>query len=645
MKPLGQITDNPQDHEDVIGRLDKMAMDSVSVMQPWLDREQESLEIFQFGCPANEYNEHDVGVNEIQSSILATTPKEPARIELQPVETDDPGVVVSIPTMAPVVDPMTGQPVLDEMGAPMQAPATQDYQVNDLVVKKVYQKLFDVYWQRSRLDEIMRRGRIWTRVKGWQFYLYGFDDDEQVVRLRTLSNAQCYPDRIQEFVKDFAYFGVDEYLDASFAKSLYPHLAEQIEKEATEGEQTTSVGTQPTPQRYKGTFQRPMVCLTTFWLRFERRPMTPEEGTQSGKLSEVGLPTGGMVGVADEFGQPVLDEMGMVLTEPEMRTGFALEDGTEVIEGDPAWPTKQVIREIQVLAGTVVADRECEHWDIPILHDVHVPVFGTPMGMGDPFKLKKLQAAESRMLESMVTYCEVLSQPIRSMPQSVYQATKQEYGKAYIDPSMTIIVPDSTYQMMGGKIDFTANAAPMNAATPQTFSLIKNIISEQSGYTQELKGIASNPDQSGRQTALLTQNASSLNEFMGRSEEEVLYRLARLILHSLVTRLTMKHVQKVCSKYPEPVLAQIIQKAQSMDWDISVAVSTAGGMLNEAKRAIWQNDLAIGAISLQTYRERVGEDHEEEENRVGLQMEKALATQAQAGANGPQKDSANARNS
>jgi hypothetical protein len=624
----------------VIGQLDKLALDSFSVVKPWLAREQENLEIFSFGVPEAEYSDDDtITVNEIQSAILATTPKEPARIELTPVETDDPGVIVSIPTGAPAVDEM-GAPMVDETGLPV--PGMAEYQVNDLLVKKVYQKLFDVYWQRSRIDEIMRRGRIWTRVKGWQFYLYGFDDENQRIVLRTLSNAQCYPDRIQEFVQDFAYFGVDEYLDAAFAKSMYPDIAEQIEAESTEGEQSTSVGNQPTPTRYKGTFQRPMVCLTTFWLRYERGPMKPEQAVADGKVIEVEYPTGMMTDAVDEMGQPLVDEFGVAVTEPEVRVGYALPDGTEVAEGDPAWPTKQIIREIQVLAGTVVADRECEHWDMPILHDVHVPVFGTPFGLGDPFKLKKLQNAESRMLNSMVVYCETLSQPIRAMPQSVYQATKQEYGRAYIDPSMTIIVPDSVYQMTGGKLDMTANAAPMNAATPQTFQLIKGVISEQSGYTQELKGIASNPDQSGRQTALLSQNASSLNEFMGRSEEEVLYRLARLILHSLVTRLQIPQIAKICSAYPPAVLEQIVAKAQSMDWDISVAVSTASGMLNEAKRAIWQNDLAIGAISLQTYRELTGTDHEEEEKRVGLQMATALATQAQAGANGPQKESANA---
>lgn len=644
MKPIGQITDDPKDHEDVVGRLDKLALDSSSVTQPWLEREQENLEIFSYGVPENEYVDDDtITVNEIQSAILATTPKEPPKIELSPVETDDPGVIVEIPTTVPAVDAM-GAPVTDETGQPAMMPAMQPYQVNDMVVKKVYQKLFDVYWQRSRLNEIMRRGRIWTRVKGWQFYLYGFDDENQVIRLRTLSNAQCYPDRIQEFVNDFAYFGVDEYLDASFAKSLYPHLTEQIDKVATEGEQTTSVGNQVTPKRYKGTFQRPMVCLTTFWLRFERAPMPAEEAVASGAVAEVAYPTGAMVPIVDELGGEVLDEMGMAVTEPEMQPGFALPDGTEVAEGDETWPTKQVVREIQILAGTVVADRVCEHWDMPILHDVHVPVFGTPFGLGDPFKLKKLQNAESRMLDSMVQYTETFKHPIRWMPQSVYQATKQEYNRGYIDPTMTIIVPDSTLQQFGGKLDMTANAAPMNPATPQTFSLIKSVISEQSGYTQELKGIASNPDQSGRQTALLAQNASSLNEFMGRSEEDVLYRLARLILHSLVTRLELPQIQRICSKYPPEVLKVIIDKAKQMDWDINVSVSTASGMLNEAKRVNWQNDLAIGAISLQTYRERIGEDHEDEESRVSQQLaQQALATQAQAGANGPQKESANAR--
>ena len=602
MKPLGEIS-SKEDHEEAITRMRKLADETRQDQTSWIDQEKESLEIFILGVPKSEYRENDtLTVNEIQSAILATSPSEPPRIKLTPVETGDPGLQIPIQTMDPMM--------------PVQV-----VQINDLMVRKVYQKLFDVYWQRSRLDEILRRGRIWTRTKGWQFYQYGFDDERQVISLRTLSNVQCYPDRLQEFIRDFAHMGVDEYLDAGYAKDLYPHLREKIEEEKEEGIPATDIGTATTPEKYDGTYQRDMICLTTFWFRFERMPMTPEEVSASGMFNEIEVPTGEMVPAVGIDGEQLANEDGSPMLDPENRMGFFDQEGNEVMPGSPEWPTRSYIREVQSIGGEVVSDRECEHWDIPILHDVHIPIFGRPWGIGDVFKLKKLQAAQSSMLDSIVKYTQVFGQPVRWLPQSVYNATKQVYHKAYIDPTMTMIVPDSLVQQFGGKLDFGQTAPQMNQALPQSYGILKSTMSEQSGYTQELRGIASDPEQSGKQTALLTQNATSLNEFMGRAEEDMLYRLARMILHSLVTRLEVPQLMRVCSEYPPEVLVEIINKARSMEWDIMVEVSTGTGMVNNLKRSVWFQDLQSGVISMQTYRELTGYDHEKEMSR---QMNEAM---------------------
>lgn len=631
MKPLGQITDDPADHGEAVSRLSKLAEESDRAQSDHVTVADENLNVWYYGTtdPQSTYLEDGpIVVNEIQNAILATTPKEPPRIELEPVETDDPGITVPQldPSGMPQVDPVTGMPAVTV--------------INDKLVKKVYQKVFDVFWARSRVDEWIRRERIWKRVFGWTFGVYGWDDDAKVARLRMLSPKQSYPDPVQEFIKDAAYFGCDEYLDASYAKRLWPELAEAIDEHAMEGQPQAAEGSTSRPERFNQQFNRGMVTLRTFWMRYEDRPITMQEAIEVAQnpdapISLMNMPTGNMVPVSDEMGNPMVGMDGQPVTEPEYREAIVDGEGNELTEGDESWPRTPIIREIQVIAGRVVTDRECEHWDIPVLHDVHIPVFGGPWGQGDPFRLRPLQRAQSRMIDSMVNYTEFFKAPLRAIPESTYNHLKDTYGDAYVAPDRIMVIPDSVIQATGGKIDMVTPPPPLPESLVTVQQVLKNTLAEQSGYTKELRGIASNPDQSGRQTALLSANASSLSEFMGRSEEEMVWRLARLMLHSLITRLTMQDVQKICSSYPPDVLALIMTKARDAEWDIRVTVTTGSGAADGQKRIKRQEDLASGAISMQTYREGEGIDHDTEQKRITTQT----AEQAALGATlAPQND-------
>jgi hypothetical protein len=68
--------------------------------------------------------------------------------------------------------------------------------------------------------------------------------------------------------------------------------------------------------------------------------------------------------------------------------------GQPCYPGDPDWPTRIGVRQLVQLGGRIVDDRECEHWDIPILHNVNIP-FPTecPWGQGEPERLKSIQQA------------------------------------------------------------------------------------------------------------------------------------------------------------------------------------------------------------------------------------------------------------
>ena len=468
---LGAVTEENQ--ASLIHHLSQLALESRDSRDQWAELANVNLQIYLWG----EYPQPAADVlvvNEIQNAILQNVTiqtREPPRATLEPVETGDPGelYLMSQPTEAldpnmlavmtqptPATDEM-GQPVADPMSDPanpqpaMNPPAIDPndvVQVNDELVSEVEQQVFDRYWQRSGTDEKVVEIVRNTEIKGWLYALYQFDEETKRHRVRPLSVSQVYIDPTVESIQDATFAGVDLVLDADEAKKYYPDCAVQIDAVKHTGQPHRPDGITDLGQVDRS-YNRPIVTLRVFWLRNSPCPMSEEQAVASGAVIQQEV-VDEPAPIAEVSAEPAAEsaelpeapDSGMAASDPaddlrasergelagsmgaqpaQPRIAYFLPDTLEeVTPADAAWPTYLCVREVVVIESFVARDRECEHWDIPLIQNVNRPTPGEPWGIGEPMYLKNLQHSNNRILRAMVRLCEFYSNPAPIMPRSMF---------------------------------------------------------------------------------------------------------------------------------------------------------------------------------------------------------------------------------
>jgi hypothetical protein len=631
---LGAITES--DHGQVLSYLTGLAQEASDARRPWEILADSNLTIYVHGADPPP-GEGELVINEIQNAIIAATDiqtREPPSATLEPVETgDQPDVFFSGPPQIGLQLGLAPQQVsawqgedgqsyaplpLDEQQAAQaqaaiaagQLPEDFVVEVNDKLISATYQLIFDLYWMRSTVDRWVRSNLLATNIQGWSFALYEFDDAEQKHLLKQLSIRQVHIDPTVEDIDDAAYAGVDQVIDADQAASLYPHLAETIAEEARAGQPTMPDGNSQWGQASDRDFQRPMVVLRTFWLRHQLAPMTPEQALEQGKIEARAI---------DEPAMSPGPDGQMVVSMSRRQAMYLTGTQTEVTPDAPDWPTRRVLRQITVIANAVVDDRECEHWDIPLLQNVNLPIPAKPWGLGEPYRLKAMQAANSKVVGAMVEHAEYFKAPVTSMSQSMHDALPEEYRNAHVRPGMTFIVPDDQWQASGGRIHNILEPPQTPPALIQLHQILAKLITDQSGHTEVLQGRASS-QLSGRAIETLQQAASSMIGFKSQRTGDMIQRLTRLMLHSLVTRLGVAQISRIVSQYPAHILQAIHDRAARLEWDVQVLISSGTGQLRQAHKQEAMLQRQAGAISLQTLREKLGVDHRIEGKRMASEM-------------------------
>lgn len=739
--------------------------------EPWVLQADRNYQIFAYGADPTP-DDDELVVNSIQNAVIAVTDiqtKEPPTVKLDPVETGEPGetywngpqdlgIRLGLPAqcVAAWLDPQTGDlmhplPIDEGQADQFQAMVTAGQlkpewvvTVNDQLVADTYQTLFDVTWQRSRIDRSIRSNLLWTNVFGWTLWLYEWDDSRKRHVMRPMSVKQVYVDPTVEDIDDAAYAVVDHVLGADQAKRLYPQVADQIEELAHVGQPSRAPEGSSYGQVFEQTFRRKVVTLRVVWLRdqpclyppqvaIERglvearevpdaiealssQPPTNDiharrlmdmvsggaadeqegEGTlgddplrglnydddagaadddQTGTGADEGAgdaerADAGNKGVEDGGAEPgdtgdgadegeLLegtdgggadgDAGGVPATRPRVGPGGGagsaaaveptavaplpaptrvalFKPGTdeEVDPTHPDWPTYNCLRQMTLIEGLVVDDRECTYFDIPVLHNVNVPLAQRPWGIGEPYRLWKLQKADSRMLAALVEHCEYFKAPLTAISQSMHDSLVERYKSAYIKPGMTLVVEDELWNASGGKLHNVMDPPTTPPALVGMRETLKNEITELSGYSDVLQGRAQPGVESGRAIELLQTAASSMIGFKSAHTGDFVYRFAMHALHSLVWRLDPDDVAQIVSRYKPGVLAAICERARTIEWDCSVTVSSGNGTVLSRKKQDAQNDLKLNAISMETYREKAGIDHRVEEDRFKQAAEKAL---------------------
>jgi hypothetical protein len=530
--------------------------------------------------------------------------------------------------------------------------------MDDKLIADTYQIVFDVFWDRCDAERWIRKNLLDTNVWGWNFGLYEFDDTGLTHVLRHLPLKQVYIDPTTDDVGTAAYIGFDLPLDANEARALYPEYTDVIDAEAKDGYPDRPDSQAQWSDTYNRVFRRDMITLRVFWLRNQVVPMGKDEAVALGLVAEVGYgdeqageaPLGDQASDGGGLGEqsastPVDANLAADQSEPVADGGMAtavaddagvapaasghcilIATGQPIEPGDVAagWPTRLGIRQVTQLGQTrIIDDRETQHAEIPILHNVNIPLPGLrPWGLGEPYRLKAIQRAESTLITSMVQHAKYFASPVSTMSQSMHDALPPEFKDASIKPGLRIVVPDEQWMAVKGQVETITDPPPLSPAHAELFPMIKSLIQEQSGHSEVLQGRTGSDARSGTAIDLLQTAASSMIGFKAQRTGDMVKRMSKLMLHSLVWRLDVDDLEKIVSKYPRHVLEAIHQRARQIEWNVKVVVQAGNGGLNLQKRQQAQMDLQVGAISLEGYREKAGIDSRLEDQRIEAQMQK-----------------------
>lgn len=593
-----------------------------------------------YAC-GEEYPTGELVTNEIQNAIIAATDiqtKEPIRVTLEGVESGEPGAVLwagpqdagltlmvtagippeqavryvaawQDPTTGALSEPLPIEQQQAELLRTMLPPDKPDWllEITDEICAKTNQTLFDKVWQRSAIDRRLRSNLLNTNVDGWQVAYYHWFPREMRCELLTLSPSQVYLDVPGiEDVADMQYAGVDLVLDASRAMRMFPHLSDAIAANAQSGSPAKEAGATDYGA-VEIAYKRPTVTIRLFWLRNQPIPMTPEEMAEQGMAPEqpepVEPPTPEEINPSAEAGM-VEEAEPAPAPEPQMR--FA-------------------IRQVAIIGGRVVEDIECPYPEIPLLHNVNIPLTGKPFGLGEPYRLKGLQAARNSVLRAESEHADMFRHPPSAISQSM-KAALGDNAKAYVTPGVQYTIPDELYRQMGGKIAVFTEIPEFSPSLIQMDDRLRREITEASGHTEVLQGRA-NSQMSGKAIETLQTAAASLIGFKSQRTGDMVQYMAGLILHSIANYTEPDQIARIVSRYPINVLMAILKRAKSIEWDINVVVTSGSGQIIAQKKQQAREDLQLGAITMETYREKAGIDHGLETRRV-QDMQAQMADQA-----------------
>ncbi|MCL2647641.1 MAG: hypothetical protein FWD61_11640 [Phycisphaerales bacterium] len=532
------------------------------------------------------------------------------------------------------------------------------------------QKVFDTIWRRSRTALWFTRHVLKNNVDGWCTVSYEFDDAKKKFLLTDIPLKQVFADPTDDDEEKWAYFIVDLPFDAQIAKGLNPELADEIDEYADPiGKIVRPPETLEMGSKYEDlpSINRPFITLTEVFLRDQECFMRPEQAIEAGHFHEREVGTGDWVRVASDEGatgegggqgDKVTGGQGKELDAPgelqeQMRTGYFTGDDpndTEAEEVYPPgherfdakrWPTYRCIRHITLVASrsVVLADRPCQYQDFPAALNQCIPVLDKPFGIGEPFRHRPKQDARTRLMTNAVDHSEWFKGPMTWGPKSARDQYVEDYGDAFARPNRHMWLPDDLILKTNGKPMGTQDPPAMPPVLLQLDEKLKREINDDSGNMAALQGRPADAmsNLSGVAIGLIQSAAASMASFKANRMSHVMERIARLGLHSILTRMTAADVYKIVKKYPIHVLEALWAGAVEMEWETKIVLSAGASASQDKKQADALTKFQLGLTSQETTRDRTGEDNSLETRRINEEKlrDLQLQTQAQASMQSP----------
>lgn len=444
----------------------------------------------------------------------------------------------------------------------------------------------------------------YRNIYGYQFTLQGWDDREHKPTFRNMEPVCVFPDWTRTNIGEMAHVVIDDFMgkDEALADNPDPAVRKAIE-EKSQGGSPEFAGNVPYvfPPYWKGKyFYREVVIVRTAWIRNQPYPLTAEEAVNAGLVTlekvliepveSLAGPDGG-TGGADTFtsdGVTAPVPAGPVEPlAPNTRDGYFAADGSEITFPHPQM-TRTGIREIKVIAGKVVYDKECERVDFPFMHSVNIGIPFTPWGQGEPERLEYAQLAYNNVVTDIVVNGEFATTPSAVTTDLVVRDNPRLANNAYIRPGELYVVSSGTWLTLGGDRGQPMIQSITPPPTPpdqwRREEMLHKILVDVSDRSDVMRGQAPGAGASGIMVQELQQAGSNVVGYKSQGTEDALAHAAKVLVGDITTRMTPKQLAKEYPKYSEWIWTEIHNRWLNHYLYSNIDVEVTGGGINARRK-------------------------------------------------------------
>ncbi len=698
LPPLGEGT-KPDNWGKVNTFIDQHALKAVNFYSLPCDQADENLRVYEKG-KSTAVQDRDVISNKIAKDIramLSDLLREPCTRTISPEENDEPPTM--IPLMQPIqqgVDQMTGQPIL-QTAYPVNDQVEAEFEQKlidyfwqkadldaDVESAMLNCRIAGWYTGLYEWDVQNMLPRLRTNLSVRQVLL---DPSVGPFKAVETSNYAMHRWRVNWWQARAMYPGIARHIDAmaqdGAAIASDPIIPLGVnERNQTTGEKMIDL-TFFFIRNYPAQKMTPEEALE--WGEVEQREVANEQPGSS-QLGNPGIPENeiggagdaqalsndaaastadgqstipaapgdsaadaGQVGVPNPAGVLEPDQGGLgtnAVGPTAPRVAYFLPDSDkEVTPDDNAWPWWLGTRQIVRVDRGIAYDGVCRYWDLPYVHMPANPVPLSACGQGDPETMQKMQEGRNRALTAAVEHADLMAHPVQVYAKGAWDALPEKYKEDGASiAGMQVVVADDLYERLGGKISVINDAPPITASLGQILQILGLELEDQSPAPNATQGKQTGEVTGWQATQLLQTAAASRLDLPAKSLQRFVRRLVNLVRWSILWNVPLPRIQQICTSYPPEVVAFLVERGKQSDRNVQVDVNISSGGVQARKisEAVqkWQlQDPATGerVIGMETLRDRMGENNEDEQKKQGPILQAIAAARQAAQAQDQQK--------
>jgi len=249
--------------------------------------------------------------------------------------------------------------------------------------------------------------------------------------------------------------------------------------------------------------------------------------------------------------------------------------GGQVQPWGPGWPLRRGIREIVIIAGTRVADREYQGCEIPLTHNVNFPYLHGPLGQGTPQDLELLNMAVNKVITDLVSHQDQESFPVNIIDEELQKKNPDIGKETFRRPGTTLTAPGTTMRELKTLMQ-TLPPTPASADVWRFLEKLLDLLDKQGDMASILQGMT-NAGMSGKLFQDANAAAASSILFRAKRGETMLKHLARNMLDG-INRMSVEAMVEAMPKYPAYIWSAFKAWMQNgLTYDLKAEISAGGG--------------------------------------------------------------------